>query len=324
MGMYSKNILTWVLAGIISLAASLSSCVQNTITQTHAPVPVNETRSAGKDLSILQSFSGDYPVAGLLRLPSGQEKQRTGYIGSPAEFAMVWQVMFPSRPMPDIDFTKDMVIFTRNMDFYNRTIIGRVVLKDGVVEVLAAETMSSLPIEDKVAMALAVVPSEGVSFIRTDTDMIPVRKGASNDPLDAVYRIEGHDVRLFHGHAEAAAVPGSAVKGTTSVFGSPAYGNLNNDGIDDAALILVCEPGGSGTFYYVAAALKVNGAFRGTNAVLLGDRIAPGDVLIRNGIVVVTYTQQGAADAMTAPPNPPATRYLRVNQGNLEEIGPLR
>jgi hypothetical protein len=323
MGVYRENILTMVLAVILGFAALLSSCAEGTITRTLAQDPVNETKPAGKDLIILQAFSGDYPVARLHRLPSGQEKQQVGYIGSAAEFAHVWQAMSPSQTMPGIDFTKYIVVFSRNMHFYNHTSIGRVVLKDGVVQVLAMETMSSLPIEDKVAMALAVIPREGVKFIHTGTALIPVTQETPADPLNAVYTIEGHEVRLFRGRAEKAAAPGSATKSTISVFGKPVYGDLDNDGNDDAALILARDLGGSGTFYYVAASLKVNGSYRGTNAVFLGDRIAPKDVGIQDGVVVVNYAIRGPGQAMTAQPSVGRTKYLKLEKGMLEEIDPL-
>ncbi|MEE4263993.1 MAG: hypothetical protein V2I56_14985, partial [Desulfobacteraceae bacterium] len=101
----------------------------------------------------------------------------------------------------------------------------------------------------------------------------------ANDALDcvlkAVYTIEKRDIHLISGRAEVPVAPGSAINITTTVFGEPVYGDLNGDGRDDAALFLVYDPGGSGTFYYVATAITRDGIFQGTNAVLLGDRIAP-------------------------------------------------
>jgi hypothetical protein len=323
MDIYTGNIFIMVLAVTLGLAALPSSCAQNTIPLLLAPDPAHETKSEGKDVSILQSFNGDYPVAGLEGLPSGQEKQKVGYIRSVQELAHVWQAMFPSQPMPEIDFTTYIVVFSRNMHFYNRTSIGRVDLKDGVAEVLAMETMSSLPIEEKVAMALAVIPREGVKFIHTGTALIPVTQETSADPLNAVYTVEGHEVRLFHGRAEKAVAQGSATKVITSVFGKPVYGDLDHDGNDDAALILAREPGGSGIFYYVAVSINVNGSYRGTNAVLLGDRIVPRDVGIHNGKVVVRYIDRGPRQAMTAQPSVGQTKYLKLEKGILEEIEPL-
>ena len=97
--------------------------------------------------------------------------------------------------------------------------------------------------------------------------------------------------------SEVAAAPGSASKITTQYFGNSAEGDLNGDGIPDTAFILTQNSGGSGTFYYVVAALKVSGVYRGTKpAILLGDRIAPQSTEIKDGEVVVNYSTRNAND----------------------------
>jgi hypothetical protein len=58
--------------------------------------------------------------------------------------------------------------------FYNRTNIVKVTLKDGIAEIIAIETRSALPIEDKVAMAMVVIPRAGVKFIQAGNERIPV------------------------------------------------------------------------------------------------------------------------------------------------------
>jgi len=52
--------------------------------------------------------------------------------------------------------------------------IFKITLKGGNVEILTMETMSALPIEDKVAMAMVVIPRTGVKFIQTGNEKIPV------------------------------------------------------------------------------------------------------------------------------------------------------
>ena len=76
-----------------------------------------------------------------------------------------------------MDFGRNFIVFSRNVDFYNRTSIFKVTLKDGVIEVLAMETRSALPIEDKASMAMAVIPRDGVRSIQTGTRRIPVSAG---------------------------------------------------------------------------------------------------------------------------------------------------
>ena len=119
-------------------------------------------------MSISSSWQSDYPVTALERLPAGQQQNRVGWIGENSTFSRVWEVFMPEKPVPAVDFTQSLVVFTRNVDFYNRTNIFKVTLENGIVEILAMETMSAKPIEEQVAMAMAVVPRAGVKAIRLD------------------------------------------------------------------------------------------------------------------------------------------------------------
>jgi len=49
-------------------------------------------------------------------------------------------------------------------------------VKSGVAEVMAMETLSALPIEEKVAMSMAVVAREGITAIQAGETIIPIRK----------------------------------------------------------------------------------------------------------------------------------------------------
>ena len=160
----------------------------------------------------------------------------------------------------------------------------------------------------------------------TDTLTTPgtdIRGTAAGDPLNATYTIEGERIRLTEGRAERQAAPGSATKVETLVFGAPVYGDLNGDGTDDAALIVVQQPGGSGTFYYIAAALAGDSAYRGTNAVLLGDRIAPKQIEIRNGVIYANFTDRRKEEPMAAVPSVDKSTYLTIEDNRLTEIGTL-
>jgi hypothetical protein len=127
-----------------------------------------------QDLAIIDRWSGDFPVAELDLLPEGQRQSRAGCIDDPQVFATLWQAFKQGEKTPAVDFKHNLVVFSRNVDFYNRTQIMKVVLDDGGLEILAMETMSAMLIEDKVAMALAVVPRAGIKFIRAGDTQIPV------------------------------------------------------------------------------------------------------------------------------------------------------
>jgi acid phosphatase (class A) len=119
------------------------------------------------EATILQSWQGDYPVAQLNQLPEGQRERGIGYIADDKIFENVWEVFKPGEAAPEIDFKSNLVLFARNTQFFNRIRIGKVDIKEGVAEVLAMETMSAMPIEDKVAMCLAAVPRQGIASIST-------------------------------------------------------------------------------------------------------------------------------------------------------------
>lgn len=135
-------------------------------------VPVASAPPA--ELVISQSWSGDLAVAELQRLPAGQRQSAAGYLGSAGDFESVWAAFKPGEALPRVDFGSQIVVFHRNVDFYNRTRIFKVTLSDGVAEVLAMETMSAIPITDKVAMAMAVIPRAGVKAIQAGPARIPV------------------------------------------------------------------------------------------------------------------------------------------------------
>jgi len=146
--------------------------------------------------------------------------------------------------------------------------------------------------------------------------------GTAFNPLDATYTIEGQPVTLVNGKSEVPAAPGSSANVVTTVFGSPVSGDLNNDGLPDAALMLVQNSGGSGTFYYIAAAMNTASGTAGTNAILLGDRIAPQDVEINNGEAVANYAVRKPGEPMTAQPSLAVSKFFVVDGVTLSDKHP--
>ena len=142
------------------------------------------------------------------------------------------------------------------------------------------------------------------------------------DSLDATYIIEGESVTLINGKVEKEIVPGSASKVELLVWGQPAKGDLDVDQSNDAALILTYSAGGSGTFYYVAAALQnpQSGIAIGTNAILLGDRIAPQNISINNGKIILNYADRKTSEPFSVPPTVGITRTFEIQGGTLAEV----
>ncbi|HQT82715.1 MAG TPA: hypothetical protein PLW99_01020 [Candidatus Paceibacterota bacterium] len=145
----------------------------------------------------------------------------------------------------------------------------------------------------------------------------------SRGPALPTYLVNGQPVTLVNGRAETPAAPGSASSVVTQYFGNVATGDLNGDGKPDVAFLITQSTGGSGTFYYVVATLITpDGGYEGTNAVLLGDRIAPQTTEIRNGELIVNYAERKAGEPMTAQPSVGVSKYLKVENGQLVEVQP--
>jgi hypothetical protein len=143
---------------------------------------------------------------------------------------------------------------------------------------------------------------------------------AFTDYKNSTYTIEGQQVTLVNGYAAVPAAPGSASETITKYFGDESVGDLNGDGLPDIAFILTQSNGGSGTFYYVVAALKTANGYQGTNAVFLGDRIAPQTTEISAGELAVNYADRRPSDPMTMTPSVGVTKHLRVQGTTLEEV----
>ena len=126
---------------------------------------IMEEDAPNVDVKILQGWQGDFPVNQLNILPTGQHEQGVGYITDAETFAGIWLQFKPGKDIPSIDFNTKLVLFARNIQYYNRISIGRVTLTNGVAEVLAMETMSAMPIGEKVALSLAEVARQGITAI---------------------------------------------------------------------------------------------------------------------------------------------------------------
>jgi hypothetical protein len=148
----------------------------------------------------------------------------------------------------------------------------------------------------------------------TDTTSSP----AAFDPLNATYIIEGQPVMLVNGQATTPAASSSALPTVTMVFGKPTIGDLNGDGQNDAAMILVQNPGGSGTFFYVAAAINTTSGTQGTNAIFLGDRIALQNVEIANEQVIANYADRKPGQPMSTKPSVGISKYFTVANDTLQ------
>jgi len=170
--------------------------------------------------------------------------------------------------------------------------------------------------------------SESVSIISNPVQIsVP---GAENnggnlsaDYKNAAYIIEGQPITLEGGKAEILLDQSSVSKISVQYFGNEAFGDLDGDGVPDAAFLLTQTGGGTGTFYYAVAALKTPDGYQGTNGIFIGDRIAPQATEIKNRQVIINYAERNPGEPMTAKPSVGVSKYLEVVFGELQESAPV-
>jgi heat shock protein HslJ len=104
---------------------------------------------------------------------------------------------------------------------------------------------------------------------------------------------------LANGEHREQAAPGSATETVVQLTGDVAYGQL--DGQDAAAVILVTDPGGSGTFYDLAVVVEQEGQPVNLDTAFLGDRAQINSLSIADNEIVVDMITHGPDDPMCCP-----------------------
>lgn len=162
----------------------------------------------------------------------------------------------------------------------------------------------------------------GIYRFNFTNDDIYLQNGGQINSKDGTYAIEGHTITLHNGISEVEVAPGSVSKSITRYFGNDVVGDFNGDGKNDTAFLLTQETGGSGTFFYVAALIDDEGKGSGTNAVFLGDRIAPQSTEFRNGMIIVNFAERALGEPFSVAPSVGVSMYLKVIDGVLQEVRP--
>ena len=169
------------------------------------------------------------------------------------------------------------------------------------------------------------VPTEAVSATVSVTQTATITTGLTLEALqNATYPSEytgTGQVALVDGKFEMPAATGSAITVVVQLADQYATGDLNGDGTADAAVILVSSPGGSGTFYDLAAVIDDNGTPAPVATTLLGDRVKIQSIAILDGEITVHMIAQGPNDPLCCPTNP-VTKQYRLEGDRLVDVSP--
>jgi hypothetical protein len=157
---------------------------------------------------------------------------------------------------------------------------------------------------------LAPMPTTVVTVAPTAT---PAPTALTVDALkDAVYQgiYEGRTVQLADGKYEGEPfVEGGSSRPTVTFTETYAFGDLNGDGVQDAAVVLVENSGGSGSFLYLAAVVNQSGIPENIATQSLGDRGQVESVTIEGGEITITMLTHGPEDPMCCPTQKATTKY---------------
>ena len=158
--------------------------------------------------------------------------------------------------------------------------------------------------------------SQTIGTIQQYLDMPSETLGVT--PQNTTYSIDGTPVTLIDGVAVVEEVPGGATRTETTYFGNEVRTDLNNDGEEDIVFLLTQNTGGSGTFFYVVAALYTEDGWTGSQGFLLGDRIAPQTTEMsqdpnHQNVIVVNYADRETDQPMTEAPTVGKSVWLKLD-----------
>ena len=141
----------------------------------------------------------------------------------------------------------------------------------------------------------------------------------SSSYKNATYIIGGEKVTLKDGVSKVSAAPGSASFTTTTYFGNEVKTDFDLDGREDIAFLLTQNTGGSGTFYYLVAALNKENGYVGTEAIFLGDRIAPQTTELKeNNIIVVNFAERKPGESYSEVPSVGKSLWFKLDTAQLQ------
>jgi heat shock protein HslJ len=139
-----------------------------------------------------------------------------------------------------------------------------------------------------------------VTFQAAETSAAPPELMAALGNM--TYKIDttqSGEATLVDGEYREQAAPGSATETVVQLTDNVALGTL--DGEPAAAVILVSDPGGSGTFYYLALVTMQEGQPVNIATTLLGDRVQINSVSLADNQIVVDMIKAGPNDPLCCP-----------------------
>ncbi len=166
-----------------------------------------------------------------------------------------------------------------------------------------------------------------LSFFSPALAAPPRQEGLTLEALqNATYQTEYTDrgaVQLVDGEYRETFDDTTAELVINLVGNMTAFGDLNGDGVEDAAAVLLSSPGGSGAFFDLAAVINQDGQPLHVATKFLGDRVELQAVSITGaGEIEVERLAHGPDDPFCCPTVPVTQSYYLLGD-KLVQVGPL-
>lgn len=108
--------------------------------------------------------------------------------------------------------------------------------------------------------------------------------------------------------------PAKVVTPPQQYFGNEVVGDLNADGKDDVAFLIVRNDPDRGILYYLVTALAFDGGKAGTNLIFVGEKISPQKISIESGVIGLEYMALSSKNSTST-----SMLYAKVVDGVLEK-----
>ena len=181
---------------------------------------------------------------------------------------------------------------------YNIIINKNIMNKKGVI-------ISIISVLLVICIIVIAVNSNNKEVVNNDNTPTPIQNTNNVNFKSIPYYIDDQKIKI----------DGSKI----TYFGNDLKQDLNNDGLEDIAFLIVDNSEGSGVFYYVVAAINTGNGYVGTNAIFIGDRIAPQNINYDNNEIIVNYADRNVNEPFTTPPSVGASKYIRLENLKLIE-----
>ncbi len=147
----------------------------------------------------------------------------------------------------------------------------------------------------------------------------PLNKFSKPNPENASFAFDDGVITLQNGIHSESIIPGSELKQETTLTNTIDYGDINEDGKDDAVFVLVQIGGGSGVFIYLGGYVSGPLDYKGSNVIFVGDRVEPKSISVESGVVTLKYLDRKPSEPYAAEPTVLTTKQFVYRNGQLVE-----